>query len=471
MRSTFLLSLVAFAAVAGCGDHGVPSPDDLSMSSDDMSASLDMSIPNDAKHVVTFTQFAADYAQALCAHEMACGQLDAAQMAACIERNTLHSGWDQDVEIMKGRMVINDLQCLNALKNSRCDGSDFIAWASQCEAFLYTGNQAAGAPCIGSQECQTGLYCQHAGSDAGMIEQVSGCPGTCAPVKVAGDSCRIGSDCKNDSYCDFRVTHKCIALGALHDPCTNILGVGTGQPCQYGLTCPTFAASPTCEIPSMATGAGDACDPYQGQGSPTPACAAGMYCQVQYTATTTACTGAPTDCGSVVGGYCNVGTGFCQQPTAGKCAAKIAAGADCDPNNESFFSFAESQCADGSICAQYTGQTKATCQAFRGASASCRGDTDCKVGFYCDGTSKCAPWLTDHASCTNANAQTCTSQICVAQNADAGGAMTCEAPKNFGASCVPVFEDNVCAAADLPASSECAANASGTSGTCAPKCF
>src|SRR5438445_5120750 len=112
MRNTCMTLLVV--GVVGCG-HGIPGPtDDMSITND--MAVPDMSIPDDAQKLVTFTQFALDYAKALCAHYMTCGMLDAAQTDACIERNLKHLGWDEDVEIMKGRVSVNELQCLDAIK-------------------------------------------------------------------------------------------------------------------------------------------------------------------------------------------------------------------------------------------------------------------------------------------------------------------------------------------------------------------
>jgi hypothetical protein len=42
--------------------------------------------------------------------------------------------------------------------------------------------------------------------------------------------------------------------------------------------------------------------------------------------------------------------------------------------------------------------------------------------------------------------------------------------KNFGASCIPGFENALCEPSDLPSSSSCVPNGSG-GGTCAPSCF
>lgn len=471
MRSTFLLSALALA-VGGCGDHGLPPPEDMSMAVEDMSAELDMGIPNDAKKTVTFTTFAQDFAQALCAHYMACGQLDAAQLNACIENQLRHTGWDQDVEIMKNRVEINELQCLDAVNHSRCDNSDINAWSTRCLQFLYTGHQANGAACIADVECTSG-YCQHAGSDAGIAEQVTGCPGVCAAPKATGAPCRLATDCASDSFCDTVTTNQCQKLAALNEQCTNnFLGIGSGPACQVGLNCPSFPPTmpPTCSVPSTKTAVGDDCDPFQGVSTPTPACASGMYCQFQYTATTTACTAGGSECNPT--SWCNTTTGFCQDLSGGKCATKLAAGADCDPNNDSFSSFVNDQCADGTVCAQIGTATKYTCTALGGANADCVDDTNCKFALYCSG-GKCTPWISDGQAC-DPNAPFCMSEtqqnVCIADNADAGGATTCQVTKNIGGACNPGFEDSLCEPSDLPGSSTCVPNGSG-GGTCAPKCF
>ena len=114
MRSTLLLSLLTLA-LAGCGDHGLPPSEDMSRPRRPRPAQMDMAIPDDAQDAGDVHDVrAGSTPQTLCAHYVACGQLDAAQMSACIERNLRHTGWDQDVEIMKGRMEINELQCLDA---------------------------------------------------------------------------------------------------------------------------------------------------------------------------------------------------------------------------------------------------------------------------------------------------------------------------------------------------------------------
>lgn len=473
MHSTLFLSILCVAA-AGCHDHGIPGDDmatmgDMSAGGEDMAIG-DMGPPDDARTFVTYTMFAKDYAQTLCQKYMDCGQLDASQLNACLERFLRHTGWDQDVEIMKGRMQINELQCLDAIRNSQCDGSDVQNWTSRCVQFLYTPHQAKGSTCLSAEECTTG-YCQHGGSDAGMPEQPNGCPGVCADPKPPGAICRVSTDCELGYFCDRSNTHTCLKLAMLNEACTNFNGLGSGPPCAFGLQCPTFpSGAPTCVVPSTQTTLHGACDPVQGFNTPTAACAPGMYCQLQYTMSATACTGAAGDCPD---GYCDTGAMKCMDASGGKCEAKIASGTDCDPHNDLAYTFAETQCADGATCAQLSGQTKPTCQAFGGSGANCNDNGQCKVGLMCV-SGKCAPWFPDGQQCggtsPNFNYYLCTSQLCLPDNADAGAVGTCQQDKSFGASCIPGFEDTLCEITDLPGSTGCTPTTGGM-GVCAPKCL
>lgn len=477
MRSTLLLSL-ACAAFVGCGDHGLPG--DMSMLAD-MSAitgadmNTDMGIADDIRVDVSFTKFAQDFAQTLCAHQLACGQLDAAQMAGCIERNTRHTGWDQDVEITKGRLEINEAQCLDALKNSRCDLMDSGFWTTRCVQFLFTAHQAVGMSCVANEECISG-FCQHAGSDAGMAEQVTGCPGTCATARPVGAPCRINGDCASGAYCDRFTTHMCQALAPLNQPCSNVLGVGSGPPCQVGLVCPTFSGGtmPVCVLPAMQTALHGDCDPFQGAVAPTPECDAGMYCRFKYTAGA-ACAG-PANC-TAFGSYCDTTVGNCMNPSGGSCEMKLAANAVCDTHNDSFLASVDSQCADGTSCYTLGAETMPHCHALGSANGACiktGGLTDtCKVGLYCNASGTCVPWFSDGATCDVGghcpSGEAPSVNTCIADNADAGTATTCQVEKNVGATCAPGFEDALCANADLPGTSHCVP--AGSSGVCAPKCF
>lgn len=493
MRTAWLAFLVASATVVGCGDDGLHTSHDMAVSMD-MSGEVDMAtaggdlLSYDMLHTfVTFGQFAIDYAQAFCTRAASCGVLDAAQYAACIERNTKHTGWDQDIEITKGRMMINELQCLDAVKNSLCDLSDSYVVKRQCEIFLYTPHQANGASCLSGVECTSGR-CAHAMLDAGTGTQPTGCPGFCGPPLNTGDTCRIGQDCAADSYCNPGVTpNQCTKLAALGELCyapgaPYPLGDTTKPPCQIGLNCPSFSATPAvCVMATTQMALHGACDPYQGQATNAAApCATGMYCQVQYTASTTACSTSST-C-PVYGALCS--GGFCQNPSGGQCETKLANGATCDPKNEGTFGTSslrvDNQCADGSYCYQLPAQAGPTCQPLGSANADCvrfgGNASSCKYGLFCPlGTLKCTPWFGDGQNCdTNAHcaSSSINQAVCIAANADAGTYLTCQPGKNFGATCDPAFEDTLCAASDKSApirSTYCAP--AGASGVCAPKCF
>ncbi|MDB4969744.1 MAG: Flagellar hook-length control protein FliK [Myxococcales bacterium] len=450
MRTTLLVSMVV--GVVGCG-HGIPGPtDDMAgdMSvSDDMSVSGDMTIPDDAQHLVTYTMFAMDYAKEICAHYMKCGQLDVGQTDACIERNLKHLGWDEDVEIMKGRVSVNELQCLDALKNARCDNSDSAAWQSRCVTFLHQPHQPNGATCLAGVECTSGL-CKHGGSDGGAagVMQVTGCAGTCAPTLALGDQCRLSSDCGSTAYCDPG-TGVCTHTPALNEVCAGF--------CQFGLLCPSFpAALPAhCIVPTMQTMLDGDCDPIQGVTTPTPPCPAAMYCQVQYSGATA---------------------------VGGKCKMKVAADTACDPKNDGAYAFAESQCADGTTCHSLTGVAGSeTCHAFGALDGDCvsfGGTTSsCKQGLWCDTTTtpgKCKAFVVNGGSCPNSSAR-CGSSLpgqatCIDDTSAGGTTYTCQPAKNFGAACKPGIEDSLCAASDNAGSTYCAPTGGGT-GTCAPKCF
>jgi hypothetical protein len=467
MRCTLLLSLAL--GIVGCGGHGVPTPPNDMAVGDDLASGadmeLDMSISNDSGTYVTFTMFAQDFAKALCAHAVACGQLDAAQMSACLERNLLHTGWNQDVEILKGHMEINELQCLDALNKSRCDSSDSGQWETRCNAFLYKAHQVLGASCLANAECVSG-FCQHGGSDAGVTEMPAGCPGVCATPKTDGEACRVDTDCATNSICDT-TSHQCTKTAALNEDCSVNF-------CAFGLMCPTFPAAqpPTCVTPTTQTALHGACDPFQGALTPAAACAGAMYCQVKYTANATVCAN-DGDCGAVYGAFCDLGSGKCQDPSGGTCETKLASAAVCDPHNEGVYGFVDSQCADGTLCYQAGAQASPTCQPLGSADADCKGDNTCKIGLYCN-AGKCTPWLTDGQACdVNTNAQYCPSQtlqaVCLAD--DGTSATICHATQSFGGACTPGVDDPLCEPSDVTGSTACIATGGTTTGTCAPKCF
>jgi hypothetical protein len=467
MRKTWLMAMLC-VGVVGCHNHGLPNLDkfpdggagdmgadmSIDMSVDDMSIG-DIGIPDDALKIVTFTMFAADFANAYCTHLMTCGRLDAAQFDLCVESYNFPKGWDIDSEIMKNRLQINELQCLAAVQASRCDHSDDSYWISRCQSFYNIPHQSNGAPCLGNEECMSG-YCQHALTDAGTSQQNPGCPGMCAQPDPAGTPCIIPDKCGPNAYCDTTTTHQCQRLPAVDQTCDP--GIG----CQIGLLCPRFAAAPRCQVPATQTSVGGACEPIQGAVTDMPSCSASMYCQLQYDSPT------PPAKPNVIGATC--------QP-------KIAKNMACDPDpsrpNVGIYSFTQNQCEDGTLCYSTNGASP-TCQSYGGSNDACEPGT-CKAGLYCDlpnaaPSGTCRPLIADGQGCAPATYSCASTQAlsyqesCIAANPDAGTNTTCGAPKGFGKSCIPGYEDTLCAPASNAAGSAYCAPTTGGKGVCAPKC-
>jgi hypothetical protein len=490
------LGLAFVLVVAGCGDNsGLPPGSDLS-GLVDMNAGADLSVgdmgpPVDLEKVVSFAMFAVDYAKTRCSRYMACGQLDQAQFDLCVERQTKHTGWDQDLEIMKGRMQINEAACLQSILNLRCDNSNSDEVPASCVTFIYTPHQLDGATCLSSKEC-TGGHCQHSTTDAGTSTQPTGCAGVCAPTSLkVGDPCTPGSsDCPAGSYCDGG-TSQCVKSAQSGELCY-AFGSPTPDPtkpqCAYPLYCPTFGTAPTCTQATTQKTLHGACDPFQGVTQTVPPCDTGMYCQVQYT--DGAACDSVTPC---VGGYaCSAPTnGRCQVPSGGKCETKLTAGTACDPKNEYRWGLAglgkggfqvDNQCEDASYCYQLPTDAAPKCQALGAANGDCvtysASLDSCKQALYCDATTKkCLPWIADSMTCTTNNrcaGASITQQfVCIADNSDAGSHLTCEQFKDYGANCDPLFQQSLCYPTDFVAggSTYCAASPAGSGGTCQPKCF
>src|SRR5262249_26641738 len=145
MRSNRLMVVLVAVALAGCGDDIAANPDqspspDLTMTTPppDLAMPVDLTIPFDMVNFVSATQFNTDLATAVCQHLLMCGQLLAANMNACIEEERATLSIDLDDEINHGRIMLNELQCINAVTNARCDNSDLgKVFAHLCSDSIY----------------------------------------------------------------------------------------------------------------------------------------------------------------------------------------------------------------------------------------------------------------------------------------------------------------------------------------------
>ena len=468
MRSILVFAAISCFTAVGCGD------DDNGGSGKDMSQSLDLSankpdlaIPPDLSGAaadmppgVTWAKFSLDFAQARCQHFLSCGEVDAAQMNTCITQNLQLTGWDVDTEIAKGRLAINETQCIDAVNASRCDASDSGQWQLRCSTLLYEPMQANAATCLSGVEC-TSTYCAHANNNAGTAPQPDGCPGTCAAIKAAGAPCQTDEQCGPDSFCDNdnsagnTPTNTCVAYLGVGDACPVN---NAKQTCHPGTTfCPLFGTQ-TCQAPVSSGAQGAACDPLQAF-SNVPPCQAGLFCQVNSTA------------------------------DAATCQPKIASGQPCNGNatlSAEGLEVLDNQCVDGTACFSFDqdqANSAGTCVPYGGLGDTCKQISithgSCKIGFLCQASTAgslvgtCVALLPDGASCTGDAVCASSTDIlpgtCIADNADAGGALTCQSAKGFGDSCVPNFQDALCWPAADPGTSKCTPTSNGN-GVCAPIC-
>jgi hypothetical protein len=456
MRSSWLGALL-MCGVVGCGSKPLPHPQndmstehrlDMTGAGDDMMVPdlgpTDMAIPDDAIKPVLYSQFAIDYATAFCARLAACGQVDntPAALAGCREANAFHVAIDYDAEIMAGHVVINELQCLDAVSKMRCDFEDLTFVSDQCVSFVWKPLQHVGQSCIASTEC-VDSYCQLPKTDAGGNNyQVAGCLGTCQPFKTTTcdtfDSCNLAV-----AQCDPG-TFTCAPFAGNGQDCSN-------NYCQSGLYCAT--ADTKCHTPTTQTMAGGACDPAQSQDSDTPSCAPGMFCQY----------------------------GASKQLAGSTCVAKIVSGQACDPTRYAIG--ADNPCVDGSRCDAHA-MTSPKCVPIGVAGDNCDESYDCEATLYCDkATHKCIAKIADGQPCTpptgiNVGTPICLADVayypsrCTPANSDAGAFTTCQPWKPVNASCTPGFDDQSCfpAAGTQPTFTSTCTETKNGGGVCTPLC-
>lgn len=415
-KARTLLIVAAGMVFAGCHHDGLPPGGDMPLRDMPMAdmAVADMTV----SRLVTYTQFLMDFARVQCMQLLACGQLTAANMAACIENQTVFSSVDYDVEIVLGHVELDELDCLNATTASRCDGSDRGVIDDACARHLFIAHQATGASCLSFAECATG-YCKHTTGDAGL--QPGGCMGTCAPFAAINDPCTLAEDNMCNNNVAFCSGGRCTALSSVGQGCS----ASPLLPCKPGLYCALSGVSGTCRAPSGQGAAGDACDAFQGLSTTTPSCAVGLFCKLP-----------------------NMST------YQGICTAKKALGATCD----AFDGYFGNPCVDGLIC---EGSPASTCQRYVAENGDCSGGKACEQMLYCDSTNKCVKLKADGASCTVGTYQ-CVAPAylggdsCLHQGDAAAGQGTCMPFRKPNDPCMPVVEDQTCSTGYCsPSTSRC----------------
>jgi hypothetical protein len=416
------LSLVLVCLALGCSDTTSPG---------DLGDELDFSPPDlTGDPGVELAQFAMDWAAAQCAHLMACGRLDAADLPKCLEEQALPPpDWDEPAAIAAGHLSLYEGSCIDAIRTARCDGEEEGKVAAAC-ANVAVGHLSPGAPCTSDLECDAG-FCRRLIDGGGLAGE--GCPGTCVARGGATAPCDDDTMCDPALFCDLG-TSSCTARATAGMACSGDVSCVAGLYCAGSVF--DVDGNGTCTAPTGSAAMGAACDPEQSRSTDTPACASGLYCQVI------------TDAGG--------------SPTGAKCAARAAKDAACDPGS-ALLPDVDNPCADGNSCFA-SGAAAPACHPFGRDDAACTVDDDCASPRYCDvNTNTCKPKVATGSAC-DPMFQHCLAgsaaglMTCFGADADSGLGGTCRAPIGFGGSCA-TGEDPLCATGSC-----------GSDGHCAPVC-
>ena len=266
--------------------------------------------------------------------------------------------------------------CLDAVSKLTCDE---LSQRDQPECLAaLDGTVALGGDCDLSEECKGSAICQ---SSTGT------CPGKCAALLSAGQTCAVDSNCGNGLQCS-KETKLCVKPSAVGENCEY-----GSPPCGPGLIClgkDDAAKTPgVCRniVGAFSAADGAACDLNAGT-----LCQTGVSCvadsldassKVVWKCLKTgsyktgeACHPAfPDACSS--GNYCMVGTGAAA--LNGICTAVPDAKQACGTG-------IGAQCKTGAVC------VSGTCQSYAANGVSCTGDDMC-YSEYCGTSGGCAPRL------------------------------------------------------------------------------
>lgn len=190
---------------------------------------------------------------------------------------------------------------------------------------VFAGAKVAGEDCR-TDECEAGFYCASDG----------GCPGTCAARKPAGTEVRSSSMCIEGTKSHFGLPD-----GGFGSIC--VTPVTQGQPCA------------------------------------DTECADGLFCNAQHTCVKPFALGEQ-----------------CSQPGTSSAECEPLIGVTCQPANDGGVSRCGKLARRGEACGFCTqdlrcvipqGQTFGVCGDLGTAGQSCRIDTECQLGLYCNNTS------------------------------------------------------------------------------------
>lgn len=258
-----------------------------------------------------------------------------------------------------------------------------------CDA-VFIGKVEAGAACEFDLMCKAGLYCKP-GSDGG-------CPGTCAPYRVLGETCNRDvlvcgpdlvcssatategtclaakvqagepcarfSQCPTGTFCDDRGTKRCEPSAGLGEACPS------GGGCATNLFCGGTLDDRKCVTKPVL---GDACELSCGSSADLLCSTSQKKCVAVPQNVGDPCVDAAFGCGLLTGLQCDPGTNTCVGP--------VPLGGDCGGQN------GLSDCDFGYCDGNFT--TAGKCRPFKDAGAACESYDECGPSLGCsDGVCK-----------------------------------------------------------------------------------
>lgn len=324
------------------------------------------------KGELTAAEFPAAFAHALDAPQAFCRK-QAAYLEQKAEQEDAHTYSDDLPKAIKAGRARFDpkaaQRCVDGLSTRGCGRLDPGVLLS-CFAAT-AGLVPAGGSCSWTFECAQG-FC---------VRGDSGCPSTCIPVVAPGGTCPG----KGNAQCDARAGYGCV-----NSVCTGLLGAGAA--CKFTSNCdPAFF----CDASSLCAPRGNelaSCEQDE-------ECAPGLYCRLTSS-----------------GGLCN---------------KKVARGKPCG-EDEAHAIAADSECADGLLCAGFVQRkgspAPGTCLPPAEVGSSCNGAADvngCATGLNCV-SGRCAMPPTSGP---------CVNGACLRGEAFCDAAGKCQALKAAGAAC------------------------------------
>lgn len=371
---------------------------------------------------VSIDQYCAQYADAICAHQIRCGaaatgadcqKLQIPTRISLINARLDCLGPSVRAGLTAGRTTYDGAMaaaCLARVVNSTCAPN--FGFEPPCAGLdVFRGTVAQDGGCYVNSDCSSGLWC---GSSALV------CPGNCQPQVALGGFTTGIQSCQPGSL--FRPQAdgggSCQAPVAAGGSCTLPPGVYYGVYCGGATSCqaagdggsscqPLRAAGQSCLFGAASCAMDSECIPADAGSKCVAFAAISQPCGAAGCQTGLACR--QGTCGSLVpeGGSCSRDAGVCD------------AGPLCPPNPLP----ADVDCAAGTLCSAAT----QTCQRYGAVDAGCSNAgfaSECGVGLFCNTAGHCDTLFPLNTVCTGRECSGEAGLVCTSPND--GGPSRCK---------------------------------------------